>query len=295
MLSKNFSLIAVPTRRIAWRFSSQSANDWFDGNELLTAMMNVYTLLVPDNEKYYIRSMKPHVERLQSDAQRSEVLEFFRQESLHGVAHRKYWEILSESCRGSMAFAKAAELLLYRILEPLQPSWLRLSIVAAIEHINACIAHDYLSKNRMSSAESTLRDLFEWHFAEEIEHKSVAHDFLYALYPGYIRRVAGALVAYPTFYALLGLGTLHLLIANGQCSFRRTPRLVWNHLVREGAFIRTVKHFATYLSRSFQPWGHDNRHLAATILALHRAEPAQFTRSSGNSPAISNPATRAIS
>jgi predicted metal-dependent hydrolase len=66
-------------------------SDWFQQNSLLTGMLNAYTLLVPDNERYYIRALANAMQSISTETQKQEIRKFIRQESSHGKAHQAFW------------------------------------------------------------------------------------------------------------------------------------------------------------------------------------------------------------
>lgn len=260
------SAIKINPRSLSWDYTSAVRKYWFDGSPALTHLLNVYTLLVPDNERYYIRALTPCLEQLDDPQQRTELLQFFRQESLHGIAHQKYWKQLeAQGCR-IMPFVKSVDVLLYRVLEPLQPQGLRIAIVAAIEHINAFWGHEFLARDLLAPADASLRELFSWHFAEEIEHKGVAHRALATLHPGYAIRLLGALLAFPLFYGIVAVGTAYLLAGDGELCKRRTWRDLRRLFVEHGFLRASLGHLWRYLKPGFEPWAMDDRALSEQAL-----------------------------
>ena len=224
---------------------------------------------MPDNEQYYVRVLNSELDNIQEESQRSEILNFIRQESLHGVAHRKYWKEFERGGIDVSGYIKFADVLLYRILEPCQPRWLKLSIVAAIEHINASISNSFLKRGLLRPSEPELRRMFEWHFAEEIEHKAVTHDALEILYPGYIKRITGGVLAYCVFTLLIFVGTLFLLARQKVLFRRQNITDCWSFLVSERVLFDFAADFLRYLRSSFTPWSVDDKYLADKALREH--------------------------
>ncbi len=163
-------------------------------------------------------------------------------------------------------FVHAVDVLLYKIMEPLQPHRLKMSIVAAIEHVNAVWGHIFLSRDLLAPADLVLRELFSWHFAEEIEHKAVAHRALAAMYPGYLTRAIGGLVAFPLFYLLLLVGTVYLLAGDGELFKRRTMRDLAQLWFRQGFIKDSLYHMLRYFRPGFEPWDLDDLTLSMTTI-----------------------------
>lgn len=262
----------VTPRKLQWEFTRVSNPDWFRGSAALTAMMDTLTLVIPDNERYYIRTLRREARTLADETMRQQVRAFFHQEALHGNAHCAYWGNLRDQGIDVDRFTKVVHTMLYRILEPLLPHRIHVANVAAIEHINAYLAHIFLEGNILAGVDPGLRRLFEWHFSEEIEHKSIAFDILKKVYPGYFARAISAAVVFVLFHALLLCGTAYILIRRG-CLFRRkTIADLFAFWFEEGMLAASLRFMGQYFKPSFHPWLVDDYHLAARVLRDIEAE-----------------------
>lgn len=257
-------------RRFLPDFGSHPPRHWCGGDPVLTHLLNAYTLLVPGNEGYFIRALKAAMPSIADPGQRWAIAQFMRQEGQHGAAHLRCLRLLESQGYRIAGFRRAVDGFLYRVLEPLTPLGLRLSMVACVEHVNAYLGHEYLAQRWLESADPELRALFEWHFAEEIEHKHVAYDALAAAAPGYGLRLLGAVVVVPMFYALCGLGAAWLLWQDGLLTKAATGRAVWRHLIaRDRMLARTRRHLRAYLRPGFHPWQLDDGDLAVEAIARY--------------------------
>lgn len=253
--------VRLTVRRQLWRFDDVTDRDWFCGSAALSRWFDVYTLLVPDNEAFYIRTLRQGLDDIRDADDRAELLNFFRQESLHGIAHKAYWKKLLGFGIEFDPFLRVVNWLLYSALEPRQPIRVRVSIVAAIEHINASLGHTILKYDLMQSADRNLRDMFYWHFEEEIEHKAVAFKALTRMFPGYANRLLGAVIAFPMFYFLSFLGMSYFLYKERKLFRRKTFIDLFKYWIRDGVFSDTVWHLGRYLKPSFDPWDLDDMYL----------------------------------
>jgi uncharacterized protein len=257
----------IVSRRFAWKFSD-SPRYWANGSVVLTHLLNTYTVLVPDNEKFYIRVLSSCSDKLSDPRIERDLLDFCRQESLHGVAHRKHWAALCAADPSTEKFTRWVNWLLYDVMEKLQPKPVRVSVVAAIEHINASMGHAFLKANLLENSDPDLRDLFYWHFAEEIEHKAVAHDVLEHTYPGYLIRLMGAVLAFPVFLLLLTTGVVFFSRAerhSGQCSLLRDLN---RNVLKSGLLRSVLSDMGRYLLPGFSPWDVDDESL--TVATIQR-------------------------
>ena len=254
-------------RRFLANYSEDTPRHWCEGNAAVTHILNTYTLLVPGNEGFFIRTLKEGLPRMQEPAMREMVMHFSHQEGQHGAGHLRFWRILEKQGYRIRGFQKKVDFCLYRVIERVTPFKLRLSFVACIEHINAYVGHEFLSQDLLRGADPSLRALFEWHFAEEIEHKAVAFDVLQKLAPSYAVRLIGALLVMPLFYFLSSLGTLYLLSQDKLLRRRDTWRALRDHLWRRDHMARrTLKHIRDYLRPAFHPSQLQDMHLAQAVL-----------------------------
>jgi predicted metal-dependent hydrolase/enoyl-CoA hydratase/carnithine racemase len=258
----------LTVRRFLPRFNESIDPHWCGEDPALTHMLNSYTLLVPGNEGFYIRTLQRCAPQLEDLQLREQVDKFVRQEAQHGVGHRHCWRMLDRQGYRYKGFVKAVESFAYGVVERIMPLKLSVSMVACIEHANAFIAHEFLTQNLMAYSQSDLRALFEWHFAEEIEHKGVSFDVLRAYAPSFGTRVLGAALTLPLFYLFLSVGALSLAAQDGSLRTTRFWRGAWRHLwSRDRMAQRTVAHVIDYLRPRFHPWQLDNANLATAAIA----------------------------
>jgi predicted metal-dependent hydrolase len=197
---------------------------------------------------------------------------FCLQEGQHGVGHRRFWKVLTEQGYSFERFEKAVGAFAYKFLERVTPLPVRVSMVACVEHINAFLGEEFLRGDLLHAADPPVKALFEWHFAEEIEHKHVAFDVLQAVSPSYPVRVLGALLVVPFFYLLMMTGTLNFLRQDGLLFKRSTWRAFRLHFWgRDHLAHRTISHLWNYLRPGFHPEQTNNRDLAAAVIARYAA------------------------
>lgn len=220
----------------------------------MTHMLNTYTLLVPDNETYYIRQLSQCLDMVEDPEQKKQLLRFFRQEGQHGIGHKAFWQNLEAQGLKYQGFVNGVGWFLYRFLEPILPKSLHLANIACIEHINAYLGNFYLSRNLLEETDDRMRLLFEWHFSEEIEHKAVSFDAYQSIVGSYIVRVVGAFLVLPLFYILNTIGTFYLLGQDGRLFTWSTWRDFGLFLFKDGALLHTLRHVGRYLKPSFHPW-----------------------------------------
>ena len=244
------------------------SGEWFTGKPLATHFLNAYTLLIPEGERFIIRSCRRHLHRAEGGL-REELSRLFFQESSHSREHRRVLAAMREEGLGLNLFRQLVEGISYRLLEPLTPSKLCLATAAAIEHHNAAIAGFFLRQSLLQGIRSEeIRRLFLWHFAEEIEHKEVVFKLLQRVSNSRLLRAAGLFASWATFLTYLAVGSLLLglktkaIFAGG---FWR--ELFWHCCTREGLLVIMVKESIRYLEADFHPRVEASRDLLGSALA----------------------------
>lgn len=264
---------SITARRFTAALPSDVQRHWLPGNEVVSSLLNAYTILVPANEAFYIRTLNACLPEMQDQALRLRCQAFIRQEAQHGVAHKRYWENLDAQGYAYRGFERAVDRGIFRVMDRVAPLWLRVSLVSCVEHINAFLGYEFLAQSILEEADPRMRDLMEWHFAEEVEHRAVAFDLLQTVSPRYPVRMLGAVMTTTLFYLLLS-GMAAWLLAQDRLLWRRATWQQIQHHFGAGHSMgrRTLGHLWNYLRPGFHPShlsGGDA--LAATALARQYA------------------------
>jgi uncharacterized protein len=255
------------TRRFTAPLPADIQRDWLPSSAAIAAMLNTYTVLVPANEAFYMRTLNACLPRIVDAALREDAIAFIHQEAEHGAAHKRYWRNLEQQGYRFRGFERAVDRLTFRIVEKIAPLSLRISMVSCVEHINAFIAHEFLSQQILADALPEVRALTEWHFAEEIEHKRVSFDVLQAVAPGYGTRLLGLVATAPLFYGVLTFGMLRFLTQEKRLFSLRTWAEFGHHLGRgHHMFARTLGHLWAYARPHFHPSDLDDAALAQAVI-----------------------------
>lgn len=169
---------------------------WLKKSGLLTHVMNSLSLMFPEGERFFIRSVNRFASKVKDAEMRADLKHFAGQETQHGLQHDKFNAFLKQHGYEYEDFVAGMENFLFKKFEPFvtEKIWdkLGLSITAAAEHMTATWAAHFL-KNSDAFAETPedIRNLFLWHAAEEIEHKEFAFDLLAEVDDSYLTRMAG--------------------------------------------------------------------------------------------------------
>jgi hypothetical protein len=187
---------------------------WFAGSVIGTAFANGLNLLFPAGERFFVRSVRHYLDRIQDPKLREDVKGFSGQEGLHAYAHERQFEALEKQGFAIRPFLRFYEAFAYGFVEKVAPSQLCLAATAACEHFTATMATNALAREAEGALllkDPTMRALLLWHAVEEIEHRAVAFDVLNEVNPSYELRVAGLAVATSMLFTLWMAGAATLI------------------------------------------------------------------------------------
>ena len=268
---------------------------WFGGNMVATHIANGVNLLFPAGERFFVRSVKHYLDRiddspsmvrgsapdtpensrpapLRSASLGARVRGFFGQEGRHAKEHDIFNRILQEQGYDVDRFLVLYERIAYGLIERTTPPHLRLAATAACEHFTAILAENALRMRFLDVADSRMRALLLWHAAEEIEHRDVAYDVLMAIDPRYSTRVIGLAIGATCLAGFWLAGTLHLLEQerkkDGLGAIRKHLADLQSHRrtfgKRKPVFVTGIRE---YLRRDFHPSKNQIDDLARDYLA----------------------------
>jgi predicted metal-dependent hydrolase len=191
----------IPVR--APRFEYVEAPEvWLDDDPVATRVVDALSLIFPDGERFFIRSVKHYADVFAADpALAARVRGFFGQEGRHGHEHERWNRVLAARGHDVEGFLRFYRELAYDRIEKATPPNLRLATTVALEHMTSTLAVVALTTPVLDGAHPSVRPLLYWHAVEEIEHRSVAWDVLAEVDPRLSTRAAGFAIG----SAMLGL------------------------------------------------------------------------------------------
>ena len=199
-----------PVRKLGLSFD-EVPRYWFYDSAFVTHLANGLHLVFPAGERFFIRSVRHYLDRIDDPILRRRVRSFFGQEGSHGKEHERAFEMLERQGFEVRSFLDWYEDLAFTKLVKLFPPVMHLSVTVALEHFTATLAEQGLSTEFLDHAHPVMRDLLKWHAAEEIEHKAVAFDVLKTVDSRYSVRVAGLVIATAGLLFFWRRGTAMLL------------------------------------------------------------------------------------
>ena len=238
--------------------------DWFDNHPFKTAWFNAMSITFPLGEKFFIDSVRHFRGQINDPKLLEDIRGFCGQEGFHRREHQRYNETL---CNSRGYDLEMMEDRLERNIErgkkfmsPLE----QLAATAALEHITAIMAESALSGDNpmIGEAEPAMQDLWNWHAAEEMEHKAVAFDVYRAV--GGSEKLRKRALYQATFFLALDIvtGMVHMLRRDGKLWRPRIWWQGWKFLFFKGGILRRIwPAYKQYFRDGFHPWDRDTRPL----------------------------------
>lgn len=256
-------------RKIDLEFSGDIDRHWLANKPFETHWLNAYTLLIPDGEKFIIRTCRKYRDRV-SPKLLTEIQGLFYQEGQHSLYHRQAVDIYRRQGYRVDSFTKVTGFFCYRVMEAVSPAILALSTASAIEHVNMAIAEHYLAEEPfMDKSNTKLVRMFAWHFAEEIEHKRVVFDVLSEMQSNPFIRFLGLFMAITNFVGLLYLGAFYLAYQDRSLFKTSFWRDFWHFNVSKQFIAKLWQGSRLYMKESFHPSEVANDHLVGKGIDIY--------------------------
>lgn len=261
---------APPVRRLRVDLDTPIARHWCGGDPFLTAFFNALSMSFPFGEQFFIDAVRAGAQRLTADQARhfeAAVQGFVGQEATHRHVHSRFnrhlhtqglvndWERRGQARQRQLQGVDVRHLL---------------AITAAHEHFTALFADWLLAHPQVfGDTEARLQHLWQWHSAEELEHRSTAFDLYRALGGSEVwRRRWMRRVTVFFLWDLLHQTALNLRHDHSLWRWR-TWRSAWTHLLAPGGLLRdSLGGWRRYFHAGFHPEQGDGQR-SADWLATH--------------------------
>lgn len=251
----------ITVRKISFPFGEDIPRHWFGNNPMQTHVFNGLNLVFPDGERFFVRAVQDHLDRISDPVLREQVKAFFGQEGRHAHEHERYFATMRAQGYEIDTFLRRFHKFV-KTTSRFLPAAFRLSVTAGAEHYTATLGAFALANPHMNEAHPTMHNLIRWHAVEEIEHKAVAFDVLRATHPSYVLRIAGFLFATVVLLGWTVAGTRMLLRQDGVTRAERRALLEALDRRDRGAMRKAIrKGFRDYFRRDFHPSQCDDREL----------------------------------
>jgi len=263
--------IEIYERKITFPTAIDKERYWFAGSKVFTTGFNFASMLFPEGETFFIKSVQNFQSEIVDPKLREDINGFIAQEITHTQEHAKY---NSDIYGNGFYKLKGLEKYLHTILAGAHrwtPKKFQLSFTVTAEHFTAIGANIGLKYPDliMGAVDPKYREIWLWHAVEETEHKAVAFDVLKAVSGNYWLRIA-------PLAAILGLALISVLVAavvlpplmllnklRGKRTFPKPSGKPLPEAIKEQiapARNTFLKDLFSFFKPSFHPWDCDNSH-----------------------------------
>lgn len=183
---------SLPTRTLPLEYPDDVALAWNRSFPEMACAANAISLLMPYIEPYFARSIRAVVDQLDGPL-RTQTEEYLRQELAHQRQHRRFNDLLVARHPGLARLERLAKRTFLALTRRLSRRF-NVAVVAAAESAAFGIARwiDRHVDELFDDADPVVSTLFLWHLAEEIEHKSAAHEVFEAVDGSRLRLAAAS-------------------------------------------------------------------------------------------------------
>lgn len=191
---------------------------WIPGHPVASTMVNLFNVVLPVAEHWFVDTFNEALPYVRDPKLAEDMRGFIGQEATHAETHDKVLEeFLTAHDVHYQPILELVDHVFNKMLAPkpttdprrrLNDLCDRLWLIAAIEHYTAVLG-DFVLNCAWDDhhADPTLTDLFRWHGAEEVEHRSVAHDVAVYFQDSYLARVRAMTIAATAVYMFFQRGT----------------------------------------------------------------------------------------
>ncbi|MBL1073868.1 metal-dependent hydrolase [Nocardia sp. 2] len=185
-MNEKAGAVVLRPRDVRFDFS-ESPLHWIPGEPVASHAISGLNLILPLGERGFVEMFRRALPYVTDAELREQMIGFMGQEAIHAESHNQAtWEFLQRHGIDPEPIMTEAEYLFDRAVQRLDtlPERLRhrvvvqmLAAIAGVEHFTA-LGGDWILNQDFEAlrADPALTDLFRWHGAEEVEHRSVAWD-----------------------------------------------------------------------------------------------------------------------
>ncbi|WOC11959.1 metal-dependent hydrolase [Gordonia sp. MP11Mi] len=246
---------------------------WIPDSPVSSNMITTLNLLLPEGERWFVETFNEALPMIKDEKLAADVRGFVGQEAMHAEAHDKAVQTwLTKRDIDASGYQAQMEWIFRRVIGPRDGQTPRdrqkhlierLWLIAAIEHYTALLGDFALNCTWAEhGADPNMMDMFVWHGAEEVEHRSVAHEVAAYFGDSPLRRGRAMALALPFLVILLVRGFRHINRQDPTFAELRLPAEIYKYVhdyfveSRAGVFPKISSlalATATYFKPGFHP------------------------------------------
>lgn len=200
---------------------------WIPGHPVASHMVSLLNVVLPAAERWFVATFNEALPLVQDPRLAEDMRGFIGQEATHADVHEQVMhDFMVNHGVNPGPILKQVEYLFTKVLAPtrspdpkrrLNNISERLWLIAALEHYTAVLGDFSLNCAWDDhGAHPTLVDLFRWHGAEEVEHRTVAHDVAVYFRDSYFDRIRAMAIAVTLMFVFFQRGMRYLVKTDPQ-------------------------------------------------------------------------------
>lgn len=251
----------ITVRRMDFRFND-IPRYWFNGDVLVTHLLNAMSATFPEGERFFVESVRAFRDGITDPLLQKEVSAFIGQEAMHAKEHDTFNRYLEMTGLDMADVERRIKANIDRARREAPPEF-QLAMTCALEHFTAILAEQFLSKPELfEHVHPQMRNLLIWHAIEETEHKGVAFDVYRSQVGDEELRIRVMRLVTLYFTVRNAMYTMRLMRSDGKLfsprAWYRGVKTLWG---RNGLFRGMLPSYLEYYERDFHPWQRDTRAL----------------------------------
>lgn len=260
--------VEIHARNVVFDWSDTPL-EWIPGEPVASDIVSsILHTVLPEGERWFCEVYNEALPFVKDEDLARTMRGFIGQESMHAESHDKaVFEYLARCGIDTAPVLRQFEYVFRKMLAPRSYNSARatyndmvqrLWLIAAVEHYTAILGVFALNNAWDDyDVDPTMADICRWHGAEEVEHRSVAHDVATYFDPSYLHRCRAMILAV-TFLVLALHRTSGYMLRKDPAYNYSYPRLWWEYMrgSRKGLLPQlrnVVKSTLIYFKPSFDP------------------------------------------
>jgi predicted metal-dependent hydrolase len=263
----------IKVRRVNFSFKKENPRFYYKNNPFSTHFINALHIVFPTGERFFVNSVLKHKAEIKDDKLKKQIKNFCGQEGVHSAMHEKFWNILNANGYIIKGYENHIDKLLHKIIAKINIEGTRinnidLAATVCLEHFTALFGHAIFMhvKTNNEIVPEDIAELFQWHAAEEIEHKNVAFDVFQKVDKDeHLKRSIVMPVATALLYFYLSVGTMMLMYQDRKfLSLIKLPKQFYEFTtgLLNDLHSDLYKEYFSFFRKDFHPSDLNDYHLA---------------------------------
>ncbi|MFT4518235.1 MAG: putative metal-dependent hydrolase [Halioglobus sp.] len=252
----------IQVRKFDTQATQHAPEYYFDNDPFKTHFLNALSVLFPEGERFFIRSVLAYRDEITDPKLLEEIRQFSAQEAQHTLVHEAMNDLAARHGYPVEKLDAINAVMLRRFSKRGKKFQFArraaLAMTVCMEHFTAILAYQVLTSGdeQFKGLDPSVKALFEWHAIEETEHKSVAFDVYQATGGGPVALRFAML--WSSFFFVFGalVNTSVLLWTDGSIRKWSTWKSGARYLFGpdEGFLIKPFGDWLAFFKPGFHPW-----------------------------------------